>query len=647
MLDKVYIFLFRQKHSKIGDIMNWRYSKVLLIAALYALSFCSSLTAADKIKIEKLDDLPRYTYQIDMTAVEFVQNDDAVFDLVSKVKKDLLSDLDKYEINDKTTLKNYYGSLGTIALLEGEWERYLELREMRLKLEEKEAVRLTSGIYSLSYIAAVKSGNENFEAIMAGEMRKIVNTLPYDIVSAIIKSNKGRSEIISESLLYGSYEASIQPVLDGANGEMSKDIALSLIGGAYTLRNYIPYKHIVTEVFSEYLEANAVEKEDIWEERDFDLPDGQDDVIPAVIAIWDSGVDYDIYNELGVMWTNKSEIPGNGKDDDNNGYIDDIHGIAYNLKNEKTPRLLYPIGDVKEDRPRLQRLVKGLEDINACVESEEASELKKALSSLKPEQVQPFIEDISKYGNYAHGTHVAGITAHGNPYIKLLATRLTFGHTMIPELPTIENAHREAKMYKEVVQYYKENNVRAVNMSWGGSVAGIESALEDNNAGGTPDERKELAREIFEIGKKALLEAIKSAPEILFVTSAGNSDNDVNFEEFIPSSFDLQNIISIGAVDQAGDETDFTSFGKVDVYANGFEVESYVPGGDHMKMSGTSMSSPNVTNLAAKIFVANPELTALQVRDLIITNSDEKKCGDRSVLLIHPKKTIMSAAQVK
>jgi subtilisin family serine protease len=114
----------------------------------------------------------------------------------------------------------------------------------------------------------------------------------------------------------------------------------------------------------------------------------------------------------------------------------------------------------------------------------------------------------------------------------------------------------------------------------------------------------------------------------------------VNFEEFIPSTFDLPNIMSVGAVDQAGDETSFTSFGKVDVYANGFEVKSYVPGGKRVAMSGTSMSSPNVTNLAAKILALRPDLTPVQVRELIVNACDEHKAGDRVVKLINPKKSI-------
>ena len=63
-------------------------------------------------------------------------------------------------------------------------------------------------------------------------------------------------------------------------------------------------------------------------------------------------------------------------------------------------------------------------------------------------------------------------------------------------------------------------------------------------------------------------------------------------------------------MDKAGDEASFTSYGPtVVVDANGYEVESYIPGGDRLKMSGTSMASPNVANLAAKILAVNPKLT--------------------------------------
>ena len=44
------------------------------------------------------------------------------------------------------------------------------------------------------------------------------------------------------------------------------------------------------------------------------------------VAVIDSGIDIDHEDLKDVIWTNEDEIPGNGIDDDKNGYADDIHG---------------------------------------------------------------------------------------------------------------------------------------------------------------------------------------------------------------------------------------------------------------------------------------------------------------------------------
>ena len=46
----------------------------------------------------------------------------------------------------------------------------------------------------------------------------------------------------------------------------------------------------------------------------------------VIVAVLDSGVEVDHEDLKDVIWTNPGEIAGNGKDDDNNGYIDDMHG---------------------------------------------------------------------------------------------------------------------------------------------------------------------------------------------------------------------------------------------------------------------------------------------------------------------------------
>lgn len=46
----------------------------------------------------------------------------------------------------------------------------------------------------------------------------------------------------------------------------------------------------------------------------------------TIVAVIDSGIDTTHEDLRPIMWTNPKEIPGNGKDDDKNGYVDDVHG---------------------------------------------------------------------------------------------------------------------------------------------------------------------------------------------------------------------------------------------------------------------------------------------------------------------------------
>jgi subtilisin family serine protease len=47
---------------------------------------------------------------------------------------------------------------------------------------------------------------------------------------------------------------------------------------------------------------------------------------PVIVAVIDSGIDTAHEDLRDILWINKKEIPGNGIDDDGNGYIDDVHG---------------------------------------------------------------------------------------------------------------------------------------------------------------------------------------------------------------------------------------------------------------------------------------------------------------------------------
>ena len=60
----------------------------------------------------------------------------------------------------------------------------------------------------------------------------------------------------------------------------------------------------------------------------------------VIVAIIDSGVDIFHEDLQGKVWTNEVEIPGNGIDDDHNGYVDDIHGWSF-LGNSKGENIVY------------------------------------------------------------------------------------------------------------------------------------------------------------------------------------------------------------------------------------------------------------------------------------------------------------------
>ncbi len=599
--------------------------------------------AADKTVIEKKDDLPRHSYRVDLPVPALYEpgNRDALLALAAAIREDVTGDLERFDIRDDSTVQDYYGMLGSVAIAEGDWRTYLDTVEKRQALESKEAKRLTLALAGRAVANAALEDKPTPEAV-AGELARLVEPLPYGTVEANLESLKGRTEILSRALVLGSLESNYQPVLDRSGGEVSLDIAASLVGAVFSLDYFIPAAEAINGVLAATIAANRVEKEDIWAERQVALAADADGT-PVTLAVWDSGLDTAIYAETGQLWENTDEVPGNGRDDDDNGHVDDRHGIAYDLDANPVTELLYPLGEFAADEAVLQRLAKGLGDIQFNVDSDEASEVRQRMAALDRAEVKDFLESLGAYGNYSHGTHVGGIAAAGNPFARLLAARMTYGHTLVPEAPTRPQAHRDAAMFLETVQYFRDNDVRVVNMSWGGSLRGIEDALEANGIGDSPEARKAFARELYTLTNDALRRAIREAPDVLFVTSAGNSDNDVRFDEFYPSSYEYPNLLTVGAVDKAGDETSFTSLGKVDIYGNGFEVESYVPGGNRIAYNGTSMSSPQVMNLAGKLLALYPQLTVAELKALILDAADDKELDARTIRLLNPKASLALA----
>ena len=598
-------------------------SLVLMLAG-----FASAQSGAKK-KVNSQSDLPRFTYPMDKPASELVQADAATFNsFAAKVRADLETIFRDYDISDKATLRDLLYAKLSLQQLAGEYpEGLATVRQIR-DLEDKPAARLTSGIYTEAWLkAAIESKSTSgavFEQAFSKQYADAVNPLPWDVVQDTMKSGWSRAKLTSAANMIGFVKTELDPAVDKSKA-LSNDEAWELIAVRKSLQFDVSLKEQRAEVLGKYVTAHNVMKPDIWEARDVTLT-AKDKLTPVLVAIWDSGIDVSIFGE-NVFTDPHPTASG-------------THGLAFLDDGGVSKDWTYPLtaAQVKE-YPTFRDEIKAQQDLESGIESPEAKALQQKMSTYTPEQMHERAELHKVLGFYMHGTHVAGIAARGNPAVRLVVARFDDQLPDLPFQPTPEWAHRMAADFMQMSDYFRTRNVRVVNLSWGDDPQEIELWLSRTGGPSDPAELKKRAAEIYAIWHDAVESAMKGAPNTLFVCAAGNSDSDASFLQDVPAGLKLPNLIAVGAVNQAGDETSFTSYGPtVVVDADGYEVESYLPGGARAKLSGTSMASPNVTNLAAKLFALDPSLTPEQAIELIKAGATASEDGRRH--LMNPKRSV-------
>jgi hypothetical protein len=577
--------------------------------------------APAKTPITRADQLPRRTVTLQRLPSEMLNAPLAELQSLGEgLRRDILADLANFDIQDAATMRGLHSALMTLAMLRGDLaDTQAQAAAMRA-LHEKRGLQLTAGLanQTVAEVRAAGGGAEEQAQRLRSVLTQRLNALPWADVEIELKGTKSAFETMNPALTEQALRDQADVMARNANMTVPVGLALGVIGARVTRDQVVPLREALLASYTSVVDARsaaAPARPDRWTARTMALS-ADARATPVLVGVWDSGVDLSLFRS--------ATAPA-------------ARGIAFNDMGQQVPDLLRPLGDAQARWPRIRSYVKGAFDLQTALDTEDSRRLKAAIASLKPEELKGFQEDLAIGTLYTHGTHVAGIAVDGNPFASVFAVSTHYSHKTEPLLPTEARARQVALSYQQAVDALKTAGVRVVNMSWRYGPAAYEGALTYHNVGANVEERKRLAQQMFTIERDALRAAMASAPNILFVAGSGNENNSADFSEYIPAGLELPNLITVGAVDKSGEETAFSTFGRtVVVHANGFEVDSLLPGGDRARFSGTSMAAPQVTNLAAKMLALNPALTPLQLKERILANAERRG----RVNLIYPKATI-------
>jgi subtilisin family serine protease len=600
------------------------YRRVILfgLAGLFIVS--AAFADQPKKEVHSQADLPRAIYPVTGSVSTLLQSDESAFDaVVNKAITDLDSLFSDYDIKDNATLISILSAKLSLQELKGDADDGLRTIARIRELQSKPDLKLTVALFDEAILKAqqsvpAKQGAE-YEQKVESIYRDAVNALPWDVVQDVIKSARSVSGLLSESFLLGDAQERLQPEID-KSGSLSRESIYALLNTRVNLRIRLPLNAIRLDVLKAYVATHDTQKPDIWAARSVTLS-GEDHPQKVLVGIWDSGFDPAVYPGHLYSYPNSAPYPA--------------QGLAFTDDGLPSDSALYPLTpEQKEQYPEVSEDLEALSDLRAGVETPVTEAFKKRLTTMSKDDVNTMFERLSFFGNMTHGTHVAGIAIKGNPAAQLVVFRFNDG--LSRELhfpPSTDWAHRMAANFKRIGQFCAEHKVRVVNLSWSDDPQEFEDWLARSKGNQSAEQRKQEALELFAIWKQAIIDAMNAAPNTLFVTAAGNADGDAAFLEDVPPSLELPNLIAVGATNQAGDATSFTSYGKtVVVYANGYHVESFIPGGKKVKYSGTSMAAPQVTNLAAKLFAIDPPITAEKAKELIISGSTPSADGKRKLI---------------
>ena len=201
----------------------------------------------------------------------------------------------------------------------------------------------------------------------------------------------------------------------------------------------------------------------------------------------------------------------------------------------------------------------------------------------------------------SHGTHVAGtIGASGDNGVGVVG--VNWNVTLLP-CQFLGPSGGSTAGAIECINYFTDLklnhgvDIKATNNSWGGGA--------------------------FSETLKAAIESGGDAG-ILFIAASGNDGGNADSAPMYPAAYDLDVIVSVASTDRNDAMSGFSNYGltSVDMGAPGSAILSTVPGNSYATYSGTSMASPHVAGAAALLWSVNPDLTALEMKAILMDSGD-------------------------
>jgi len=231
-----------------------------------------------------------------------------------------------------------------------------------------------------------------------------------------------------------------------------------------------------------------------------------------------------------------------------------------------------------------------------------------SLPILHQDYVDPFVPNqIPDDPDSGHGTFAAGIIAaegDNNTGIAGVAWNVDVELVSLRAFFTYINQNNE-----EVSEALPQDVISAINFAASNDISIL------NYSAGSYTYRQDIYTAI-------------AAYDGLFVAGAGNNGTDNDTTGFYPASYDLPNIISVGASNNDDTKRHTSNHGDntVDIFAPGSNVWSTIPTAavpsGYVSSSGTSFATPFVTGVAVLIMSIKPAMEPIDIKNCILYSAD-------------------------